>query len=265
MEAQFQTRGVTTEATKFAYVIASLQPEVALEVRDLLVQPPSAEPYTKLKAALVKRTSVSEQQRLNKLLTSEELGDRTPSQLLRKMQQLLGTATLEGTILRQLFLQRLPVNVQLILASTSEKLDIDELAALADRIVEVAAPASIRQIDTSPRPSIPPPSHSQPASHQASGEVQQLSLQVAQLTGQVQALACSMQEDRRSRSPFRQDRGASGSRRRPSGSRSSSRQRHPGSECWYHWTFGEQARRCVSPCSARRRGSSSQGNAHAKD
>lgn len=39
-----------------------------------------------------------------------------------------------------LFLQRLPANVRMVLASTSHTASLDELAELADNITEVAAP-----------------------------------------------------------------------------------------------------------------------------
>ena len=138
VEAQFITRNITSQSTKFAYVISSLQPEIAQEIRDLLISPPTDEPYNKLKSELIKRTSASEQKRLNQVLISVELGDRKPSQLLRKMRQLLGDNRLEDGILRQLFLQRLPTNTQRILASTADNSSLDELAVLADRILEVA-------------------------------------------------------------------------------------------------------------------------------
>ena len=35
VEAQFLTRHITTQYTRFAYVTASLQPEIAREVRDI--------------------------------------------------------------------------------------------------------------------------------------------------------------------------------------------------------------------------------------
>ena len=114
VEAQFLTRNITSQSTQFAYVISSLPPEIAQEIRDLLLSPPSDHPYDTLKSELIPRTSASEQKRLHQLLISEELGDRKPSQLLRKMRQLLGDKVLEDRILRQLFLQRLPTNVQLI-------------------------------------------------------------------------------------------------------------------------------------------------------
>ena len=91
VEAQFSTKGVTAQKTKFDYVINSLSPEFTSKVRDLLLKPPAENPYDTLKAQLNKRTTASEQRKLQQLISGEELGDRKPTQLLWKRQQLLET------------------------------------------------------------------------------------------------------------------------------------------------------------------------------
>ena len=165
VEAQFITRGITVEKTKYAYIVSSLQSEYAQEVRDVLLSPPTTEPYTHLKSELIKRTSASEQKRLHQLLTAEELGDRKPTQLLRRMEQLLGGAKLESSIFTQLFLQRLPHHAQSILASSRDAMTVNQLAQLADRIVEVHVSSSpgISNISSTNAAAAPSPqSHCEP-------------------------------------------------------------------------------------------------------
>ena len=141
VEAQFTTRGVTAQNTRFDYVVSSLGPEFAMEVRDLILKPPTDNPYDTLKAELIKRTAASEQRKLQQLLGGEELGDRKPTQLLRRMQQLLGdklgTSAEANSFLRELFLQRLPPNVRMVLASTDDTMDLSKLADMADKVMEV--------------------------------------------------------------------------------------------------------------------------------
>ena len=64
----------------FPYITSSLQPDIAKEVRDILLNPPAAQPYDLFKSELIKRTSASKQ----KNDTKKELSDRKPSQLLRQ-------------------------------------------------------------------------------------------------------------------------------------------------------------------------------------
>ena len=116
VEAQFSMRGITAQKTCFEYIVSSLS---ATEVRDLLLKPLADRPYDVLKAELIKRTTTSKQQQLQQLISGEELGDLKPTQLLRRMQRLLGEqpATADSaSFLRELFLQRLPSNVRMVLA-----------------------------------------------------------------------------------------------------------------------------------------------------
>ena len=70
------------------------------------------------------------------------------------MQQLLGNraAVTDSTFLRESFLQRLPSNVHMVLASTSATTSLEELAKLADKIAEVAAPTIAAKTTSPPYP-----------------------------------------------------------------------------------------------------------------
>lgn len=212
VEAQFTTRGITAQKTKFDYVVASLAPEFATEVRNLILQPPDTMPYDRLKEQLITRTAASEQRRLQQLFNTEELGDRKPSQLLRHMQQLLGEKanTTDAAFLCELFLQRLLSNVRMVLASTPDTGNITELAQLTDKVMEVAAPTVSGITNTD--------------------ELGQLRQEVAELKAVLQSLQLTQKPSwRRSPSP------------------SPHRQAAP-DVCWYHAKFGDNARKCKPPC-----------------
>ena len=219
VEAQFATRGATAQKTKFDYVISSLSPEIAMEVRNLLLKPPAENPYDTRKAQLIKRTVASEQRKLQ--------------QLLRRMQQLLGDKLGAGTdansFLCELFLQRLPPNVRMVLASANPATTLENLTDMADKIMEVSAPTvaalSTPRVDDS--------------------EVKLLHEQVSRLAD----LVASLPRANRSRH-------CSSSRNRPPPPPPPPANTPPPSQpptqdtlCWYHAKFGDDARKCRDPCS----------------
>nr|VZH94017.1 unnamed protein product [Spirometra erinaceieuropaei] len=117
----------------FNHLQRCLLDEYAEELCYLLIHCPLEQPYDKVRDALVKRVAMTEERRLLQLLTGEELGDRKPSQLLRRMQQPVDERKFDTTILRQLFLQRLPLDVQTVLAVSQGSME--ELAELADKVL----------------------------------------------------------------------------------------------------------------------------------
>jgi hypothetical protein len=117
-EAQFDFASVTSEKTKFNYVISQLEYRHAPEVEDLIILPPANEPYTTLKTELVRRLSASRDQRVRQLLTHEEMGDRKPSQFLRHPKSL--APDVPEDFLRSIWSSRLPTHIQTILAGQAE-------------------------------------------------------------------------------------------------------------------------------------------------
>lgn len=220
VESQFATRRITADMSKYHHVVSSLSPAIATEVRDLLISPPAEDAYNTLKAQLIRRTSASEEKRLRQLLTAEELGDRTPTQLLRRLEQLLGekATTIDQSLLRELFLQRLPSNVRMVLASAGD-IGLAKIADLADKIIEVsAAPTTISAVQGRSTPD-----------------------ELGELRAEVRRLADMMAK---LQVPGRRSTSRERPRRRP---RSSSRTNS--GECWYHQRFGPAARKCEPPCS----------------
>ena len=235
VEAQFSCKRITSQKSKFDHVVASLSPDYAAEVRDLLLKPPADSPYTALKEQLTKRTTLSEQRRLQQLFTGEELGDRKPTQLLRRMQQLLGDRPgIDPTFLKELFLQRLPQSVRMVLASTPEGTTLSALAEMADKIIEVAAPtASVAAVSTRMPDALPTP----PAPELATAaDIADLRSEISQLEKLVRSLS-------RSRSSRSSHRSPTPTAPAPNTDTSDN------ILCWYHQKFGERARACRPPCS----------------
>ncbi|XP_028131142.1 uncharacterized protein LOC114326886 [Diabrotica virgifera virgifera] len=139
VENQFTLANITSDATKFNYIVANLETVYISEVRDIIVSPPTTERYVKLKLEIIKRLSASQQQKIKRLLEHEELGDRRPSQFLRHLQSLAGK-TVSDNIVRSLWLGRLPSSTHAILA-TQAKASLDAVAELADTSSEAIAPS----------------------------------------------------------------------------------------------------------------------------
>ena len=251
VEEQFKKARITTETAKYSYLMTSLPPNIAMDVRDILVCPPSS-PYTALKTAILKRTAVSQKENLQQLLQAEVLGDRTPSQLLRSMTFLHGTAPTNVPLFREIFLSRLPTTCQQFLAMMPDSTPLDELAEAADRVLSytpaVLAPVAAVSTPTAhvpPTPVLPPTPMPCPV---VASETAMIAA-IERLTEQVAELKTERKEDyRRHRSPPRW-------RHRPPPrwcNRSRSREYPPtrsNGVCYYHTEFGSRARKCREPCS----------------
>lgn len=218
IEGQFAINQISDDATKFYLVFASLDRKYAAEVEDVLTGPAD---YQRLKSELVKRLSVSRENKVKQLLMHEQLGDRKPSQFLRHLQHLAG-ADIPEDFIKSIWLSRLPSSLQPIVASQT-LLPLDALAELADRVNDIASPTQhVAETSTSP--------------------LDALTRQVTELTKQVNALSMEVQHRPRSR-----DRGQQRPRgRSPSYRSHSNYRRQP--ICWYHFTYGNKAIKCVKPC-----------------
>ncbi|GFN76526.1 transposon ty3-g Gag-Pol polyprotein [Plakobranchus ocellatus] len=88
VEAQFGTKNITQDQTRYDYVVSALDVRTAEEVQDVLVNPPDADRYATLKNTLIKAFGKSQAQRDSELLNLNGLGDKKPAGLLRKINAL---------------------------------------------------------------------------------------------------------------------------------------------------------------------------------
>ena len=214
----------------FSAFPASLTPVV----KDLITDTPLNATHDSIKREVLLRTSLSAEKRFQTLVNDELLGDRMPSELLRRMRELAEDVPTNSAIIKQLFFSRLPPQVKAILAPMVEKSPVDVIASSADKVMEFTkGPITA---------SIPQPK-AEVSILSAAGNTSQVATQVAilnaveRLTQEIRKLAVV-----RSHSPRRQQK----SRSPPPHHR-----RHSSKSglCFYHSRFGAEARRCKMPCS----------------
>lgn len=253
VEAQFGLHGVVDEATRYSYVVGQLDERGAKEVEDLIQSPPAEEPYSTLKTALISRVGATAEQRINQLLTAEELGDRTPSQFLRHLRTL--SADVPDRLLRSIWTRSLPPQVRAIVQShaVDPTISIQRLATIADDVLAVSpAKSSTFAIDTSPATthstSMTSPSTTGPVTVAAVSSSSANTPTVDELARQLSAVLQRFSRGRYPRSstpPFRRD------------SSKDSRQTNDSDVCWFHQKFGVKARNCRAPCNFSKNSSSS--------
>ena len=256
VETAFDLQAISDPLIQFKVVVGALGPDIASEIRNIILNPPKENPFATLKTELQNSYGLSSRQRIGKLLSNEELGDRKPSAFLRQMLTLVdGPAKPDETFLKTLFLQRLPANVQTILALAVDELSLEKLALQADRIMEVEARngPSIAHI-SEPAPNsvnacnfVPMKSKPEMPTSTSQNEISQLTDLIKQLRTSVSSLAARHdkleQSVRRGGGGRERDRSKSLQR-----SHSKPRDNSKFDTCWYHYKFGAKATKCDTPC-----------------
>ncbi|BHF80174.1 hypothetical protein SprV_0702329800 [Sparganum proliferum] len=163
---------------------------------------------------------VHDQSRLKSRRAFQLYPQDVPAQeVVRRAKRGLPIGIIDKKHIEKMFLERLPADVQTILASGSQDLTVSQLAEVADRMLEVQRlqPPSVAQTSTS-----------------SSTVNEQLMKQMSAMADEMAPPKLQLVRQTSSRSPSRR--------------RSRSRLR-TADICWYHNSFGAKARRCSSSCS----------------
>lgn len=216
-EAQFHLARITQDETKFWHIVARIDQSVICHISDLVNTPPVINKYQAVKDRLIARFALSPQARIEQLLGSSDLGDLRPSHLLARMQEIATGLNVDESIMKTLFLQRIPSHARAILSISDGSLT--KLAEMANRMLDSSA--------TNVSSCSAPTTGSSP-------------LDYSSLKGEIEALTA---EIRRLKARPNRNR-----------SRSSSRPSTVGDDtiCWYHRKYGGRAEHCREPCSFNR-------------
>jgi len=140
VESQFAIAAITSDATKYHQVIASLEPQYLVHIADISRDPPSINKYETIKAALTKEYTDSVERKLNMLIHEVQLGDLRPSQLLKRMKALAGNI-ISDRVLKTLWMEKIPNNVRAIVSIVDG--DLAKVALQADKIMEAQCKPTI--------------------------------------------------------------------------------------------------------------------------
>jgi hypothetical protein len=176
-----------------------------------------------LKRELIKRSCSSQEEKTLKLLENTVMENEKPSQYLRRLQALAGSAV-PTDLLRTLWTRGLPEKLKPTMATQTGK-TLTDMAKVADTVFNLLHGHSAI--------------HEVVAGANLQAQLQQLPLDYAALKCQMAALVSQVEVSSGGR-PHSQ---------RPSlpRSRSRSREPRPGGVCWYHSAFKDRAKKCTSP------------------
>lgn len=232
VDGQFTAHGITSDWKKYFCVVMSLDSQYSKEVDDIIDKPPENDKFETLKRELIMRLSTSQEKKTKQLLEFEEIGDRKPSQFLRHLRSLAGSAVPED-LLRTIWMGRLPVKTQTLLATVRGQ-SLEVASDLADSIHEMEGNGNSMACNAVAK--------SSNSNNSSIFNMDAISQQICALEKRF--------EERFNRMEKRQDGTDGGSfrSRRRSRSRSRVREKNP-DYCFYHNCFGQKARKCRSPCS----------------
>lgn len=247
----FAVNRITSDSTRYSTVVASLDAALLQQIYETVRNPPAAGKYEAIKSAVIRNFSESEQRRAQQFVSGLQLGDKKPSHLLNELRRIGGEAQ-DEKLLKVLWMNRLPIQVQTCLAAVSEPLNT--LAPLADSVMETFRVGSDGQsfavnAGAFTSSNVAAASTSNPATKNAAKSsdselLSKLAAQVANLTKQLGKLLNEKSQRGRSAS-----RSSVPSRARSATPAASNGESTEGDgRCWYHRTYGSEATKCREPC-----------------
>lgn len=239
-EIQFEAHNIRSDRQRYLQVLGAISPETSDIIADILADAPQTNQYETLKCALLTRLAPSDEAQLAKLIRGQDLGDRRPSEALRHI-RLLAAGKFAQTIIKSLWIQKLPEILRIALLAQPDTTSFEDLAKMADKMHASLNGNQINEIrHHEVRQTRPKECFARDGNRRSSSS----STAVEERLARLEALFAT---SNRSRSRGRQFPSRSFSKSRKRGTSSASQTGD--SVCWFHKSYGSAARKCRPPCS----------------
>ena len=223
IESTFENCRITSDKSKFRYVVSNLDQTTAVYVADIIENPPDADRYDALKNRIIETFGETNETKLRRLLRDQTVSDEKPMHILAKIINLAGS-NCNNAVLRNLFLEHLPENVRPHLV-IGEVTDLSKLAQQADKIVDIIRPSTSLDVCS--------------IGNSDNAALNAMKAAIEKLTREFQEFRRAGNKNNESRARSR--------------ARSTSKNRNSAEDansdlCFYHSRFKEKARKCRPPC-----------------
>lgn len=225
-ENRFEYLDINSDEDRYWITLKCLGPTFFDELQAFM---PSLQPgnkYPALKAEILRKLAQSEHDKLDRLLRESSIGERTPLEYFNTVQSLAAGIMSKDAALR-FWWKGLPTDIAISVDPEIHQLDSAAAVAKANRIAEFKKSKEGKLPDTS----IAPVEAARPLAGTSS-----------EVLARIEALVTRDTRSRQAR-PRRFKR--SNSRHRP---KSVNRDERTGRLCFYHYEFGDEAKRCRKPC-----------------
>lgn len=225
LEAVFSESRITSDLSKFNYVVMHLDQSTLSFVADIVQDPPQHDKYKVIKNRIIKEFSDSNETKFSKLMQQKCISQEKPSVFLREIRHLAGKQFPED-YLRMYFLERLPRHIRHALLINGGH-DLSGLADLGDKIWE----ADKLQVDA--LKTFPPD-----FGERVNCEKRPSADEWQEMVKEIECLKRQVNGTRRE--PY--------SRYNNNSNTSKSESTYYSNVCFYHRRFGRNARKCEAPC-----------------
>jgi hypothetical protein len=140
-EGQFALHNIADPVTRYYHVLAALSVDSVRLVRHILHDDTGPESYERLRASLLASHSLSNYQKMERMMRLPPLGDRKPSVMLAEMLEYCPAGESTTAVFAFLYLQRLPREIRVLL-SEDDPANMRAIAEKADRLIAMHVPQS---------------------------------------------------------------------------------------------------------------------------